>query len=686
MEESVAFFALASETFLSRQQIRGRKADGSYPLIVVHTQDGQVAPLVQAIRGHELPGLSRDNVVILDSTHTILNAQTLPLEQARYLAEHLMHLPSQFSGASYIDRWWDSEQGQPAEGASLFGNLTWGGLRLADAGLGVSRSHAAHMGTLYGVPLTAATNGDNPKQIAAFLEETFKRMKEGGLLAADADIDHLDPADVRSLKKRTAEGYNQMKVRTANGELLEARARELYAKSVEELNDMELGVILRWANDTWNAGFTNTQQIREALYVNVNTDNPILGNARRLVNEKNAFDPDFLIPMLVDMGYSVVIQGNLQDTDASRELARKYRDIEFRINRERREALARGEKRYPGQFFFVQHFTEEQKIALLGMVHGYIMLNKITLGAHEVLEENLQPNMAIQIAFDHRDGGTTDNMKPWNPGDGTSVGNLLMLSYRDPSSWEQKFKDMKRVWDLEPDRFFRGAALGRLLNKTQTGAITAAAMLYLAQDVLNKKKDEAREKISAVKAIAAGLPDQKVRTKLRTENPEGVGLFRFNGFMFSEEARPGLEGFYRTIVDIQKKHGFNSLDTIMQYVPDYLRAFFPEDKFSDSRKVLDAWLENWQKAAVTSYQRSENLKSFLGELVAALDASQDVERTGGIDARALDIERRGELTADVLAGQSLETVIEQSGGLRGTIIRITPVTDLTGLLGISSSR
>ncbi len=65
---------------------------------------------------------------------------------------------------------------------------------------------------------------------------------------------------------------------------------------------------------------------------------------------------------------------------------------------------------------------------------------------------------------------------------------------------------------------------------------------------------------------------------------------------------------------------------------------------------------------------------------AHVDAAQD---NGGIDVRNISVNRQGTLDANVVSGQALEDMLKKASGLRGIITGITPIQNLSSVLGLS---
>ena len=54
---------------------------------------------------------------------------------------------------------------------------------------------------------------------------------------------------------------------------------------------------------------------------------------------------------------------------------------------------------------------------------------------------------------------------------------------------------------------------------------------------------------------------------------------------------------------------------------------------------------------------------------------------GGIDVRNIGVDRQGQLMAGVLSDSAMEKVLMNAPGLKGVIIGITPIHNLSAVLG-----
>jgi hypothetical protein len=347
-EESMAFLNIASAQMLLRLEEKRKAAQGdAWKPAIMYSNDGQCAPMEAVALS-----LYGDNPVIKDifwafTTHTIFNRGSSSMDWgSNVFLKHMMRIKEFFINAfrrgDIIDH-------------------TSGGIRLANWAGAVSDKHRDDMSVNDpNSKLVAVTNGAVPEEMAGVYREEFNKLKASGKIAADADYERPTPEQDALTKRVSKQRLNDMKVRTANGDLVE-----------------------------------------------VDLDRPLMGYSRRLVPEKAGRDRAFTddnIWVLVELGYNVVILGNHQGTQQSEDLAAPLRDLEKSIAAEK---LKRPQD-FPGKFQFVQAFTAQQKKVFLAAEDIQIQDSDDHTGAAEFSEEDITANGGYQGGATYREGVIVD--------------------------------------------------------------------------------------------------------------------------------------------------------------------------------------------------------------------------------------------------------------------------------------
>lgn len=695
-EKTMAFFNVAAAKWLNYLETK-RKDDlkSQYQLPVIHPQDGQMSPFIAVIKS-QYPLLKE--AITLGTTHTILNVGANGVDAIDWFLKQMLQITTEYISAFRTKRFFDANVGDSTEAEGEYIHHTKGMLELAHIPTGVSWSHAKDMSRFYERTLQAITNGDDPYRISSFFRESVK-----SLFPNEKDFDYLPPRSVMLAKELSAQKFNALRILTANGEILLSEAQKIFGNNrstpitdLKDLTDNEADVLIRHARHVLNMTILSRDQIRHGFVVTLDPKNMTIGYARRLVWEKNNFDAS-LIKELVQLGFNVVFMGNHQG-QASEELAIKYRSIENEINEMRDKALMQGLKDVlPGKFFFVQHFTEEQKIAFLGATNVYFMANKEHLGAHEVTEENPGPNYAYQFALPHRDGGSTDWLLPVDflkPGSGSLLMPRPGTSYLE---WiKEIFIPLKELW-LRGEPFYANAVLSAQMNRIQQGQLTSSAYLLAANDFIEKQKIQQQEDQRAVEQLMKYLHNKTlIKEQILFSGPEGITPFYFRAndvAMIPQQA--GLKEFLKTIKDAESLHGYNALFEDTKYYGQFLLGLFKAAP--EAQHVLSAWLQRWHKMSDdvvrpkdVMMEKNERIKRFLQAVVERLekDISQTQEiqdtseqiTTGGIDARHIYIDRFGEWRPSMMSEESLESLFVSCEGIKAVITSVTPIESIRSLL------
>lgn len=64
------------------------------------------------------------------------------------------------------------------------------------------------------------------------------------------------------------------------------------------------------------------------------------------------------------------------------------------------------------------------------------------------------------------------------------------------------------------------------------------------------------------------------------------------------------------------------------------------------------------------------------------EGPKNVTTTGGIDVRNIDVDRQGDLMANVVGDAAMEQLLWNAPGVRAVILNVTPIADVRPLLGL----
>ena len=637
-EESMAFFNVASAQLLVRLEEKRKKEQGNFwKPAVVHSNDGQGAPLQAVTMSHYGENPVVKNIFWAFTTHTVFNRGSNGIDWGiNVFLKHMMGIKNRFINAfrhgDYIDH-------------------TSGGVRLAAWAGAVSNKHRDDMAPKDpNSTLVAVTNGAVPEEMAAIFREEFNRLKEEKKIPMNADYERSTADQVAMTKLSSKKRLNEMNIRTANGGVVE-----------------------------------------------VDLDKPLLGYSRRLVGEKagrNRAFTDDNIWRLVELGYNVVLMGNNQGA-ASEMLAAGLKGLEKRIAAEK----VRRPNDLPGKFQFVEAFTSQQKKVFLAAEDVQIQDSDNHTGAAEFSEEDITANAGYQAGAKYREGVIVDQGIPVDfehPGEG----NTLIPREDTPPSWiDSVYVPLIELWkkDEAHSAFYSNATLSPRLNRIQRYLITSADYLKEYDKVMAREETQAREDDEAVAQIVQSVGgDKETLDGLLVAGRDGVSNFEFRIFDVPEvftAKNKGLRGFTAIKNGLEEEYGD---DVFLQYYLNNNYQEFLEKLFDglDAKEFVDQRIDRIKRSLDAKSEQGMHLEHFMERLEKALEIEQGkvlqesgrdkAERIvdGGIDARNIKVERRGRLAAEAVSNKALEDMLMSAPGMQGVIVGIKPIPDLFKLLGV----
>ncbi|MEI8012271.1 MAG: glycogen/starch synthase [Candidatus Omnitrophota bacterium] len=657
--ESMAFLNVAGATFLERMETKRKKLQGDEWLpAIVHTNDGQAAPF-QAVA----LSLFENNPVVKSifwafTTHTYFN-RGADDNRKKYgqwgqnvFLKHMMRIKDRFINAF-------RKNGDPDTI-----DHTSGGIRLANWAGAVSDNHRNNVQS--NDPwskIVSVTNGAVPEDMAKFFRQAFDDLKKEGKIASDADYERPTGEEIRLAKFKVVEWLNAMNIITSNGDVLKLDPNKLF----------------------W-------------LY------------ARRLVPEKagrqRAFTDENIWKM-VESGYELVLFGNHQGTQQSEDLAIPLRNLEIAILK----AQKSNPKKYPGQFRFVESFTPDQKKMGLGAGKGQTQDSDKDTEANGTGEEDAPANGAIQTGPRYSEGAIAAQAMPMGFG---LLGNLVMPQEDTADSWRNTvWIEIMKIWNMDENHtdFFNNAALSPRLNRVQRYSITSAAYLMEYNTVLaQEEKTLIEDKETVFKIVTAHLSREDVMAVLN-EGRNGVDeSFKFDiwgvGKFAADESnkQKGLESFNRMRKSLEEKYGY---DALLWHFPEHYSKYLHELFHGlEAGEILDGWMEHVEAdTSITQMQKFQRFEKFIELLIVTLEKeltsavtgefrtltdesqknlvlpkNQDVE--GGIDARNVKLDRKGDLMRGVVSDAAMERMLMEAPGLKGVIVGVEPIMNLPEFLGV----
>lgn len=744
-EESMAFINTASREMLKRLETKRKAEQADWKPAVVHTNDGQFAPL-QAVT---LSKYGNDDV-IKDiywhfTTHTYRNrGDNRDVHWTiNTFVKHMMGVQDRFVNAFRNTR--PGPNGTTEE----YIDYSSPGVRLANSSNGVAFKHAKDVGKkdpfaiLYAIANAAAR-----QDMAKYYIRAFKQ------LFPNADSQRPTPQQLNRVKALTKQWFNQQKIRTANGgdgtfgrfmitKVFaggEAIANKLIEKGVVEAiagtNDLRIKLeenqtdidskkdLVRQIVSENGGNALDAQKIwgilqRALGFVYADQDSPLLGNARRLVFEKagrggyrevdGRYVPDRQNPprafsdaniwMLVKLGFNVVIMGNHQGTGESQTLAAGTTDeygnyvpglraLEKAIQEEKKSERA---AQYPGSFQFVQAFTPEEKRYFFAAEDVDVKDSDNHTGANEQTEEDGPANGAIQAGPNYN-----------GEGEGAIIAQGMEIDYGRPGtgqtaipkedtakSWlETVFIPLSDLWKTNRMGFRQNQALSPRLDRIQDFKIVAASYAGLYENGLERVESQSKVDKELQAAIIQALAREPGTLSAILHNGyNGVGTFGFrieDKGEFHQVAK-GLVGFVDEQEKLENAFGYDSL------LGHYINSDFQNHLIGTKEKP--GVLYNTPAAVLLNQEFTDIANSQDSTLQKNTRAGLFVrEVTRGMQARAdAAMKAPGGIKLDSIPierqGQlSTEIVSDRAleslyAGARGFYAQIVGITPIPNLLG-----
>ena len=658
--ETMAFINVAAAKLILRLEERRKTANPDAQPAIVHSNDGQLAPLQAVTMSWYGQRKAIKDIVWAFTTHTYINRGDDGLWWGifRFL-KHMMGVTGRFINAFRQKMFFDpnDHSGVPREKEEHIDH-TSGGVGLADVAFAVAGQHRDRVQTMDpGGPIRAATNGAAPEEMGVFLRSELTKI--------GADLEDPTSQQMREGKKASKRVLNEIAhrekegIKRHNGEVLRidedavlfgCARRAVLEKAAMfaaftkrniyrlvqgildrrhlEVKFSKLGVdgggVFDWL---LQKGYLKTVgRIQDGRYFDTDRD------FSRIEGRLYPLRPEDMERLQKELGEAYaenapkifnVLQGVLNRRKVN--VAPFLNDqgggsvkvLEFYGNLEKEIATAKAEfpGQFPGDFQFVSSFLPEHKKILLSAEDNDV--KDSWLGANEVTEEDAAANGTVQTGTDEgaiiRQGMRLTENQP---------GNVLPAVSED-DFWES----FLLVLEMPPEKLAENQRVSYQLGRTVMLAVrTAGANALGYEDVLVRREAEAKEDTSARAAIIGGLGgDGEVLKSILEQGRNGVT----QSFVFSvldqgdfpadpENKLNGLRSF------IEKK---NMLEELYGY--DALLWHFISGKFQErlsqlfhglpSEKALWDWLVALDKSSGTVIERYKRFGRFLEDLEVALE-------------------------------------------------------------------
>ena len=712
-EESMAFLSAASAELIKQLEIKRKLEQGdSWKPAVVHGNDGQYAPLQAvtmsrygseevikdifwAFTTHTYRNRGNNNESKLESMHKKVD------ETIRIFLKHMMGIKNRYINAfrqmSYID-------------------FTSAGVRLADMSNAVSDKHRDYVQDHDpNAELLSITNGAVPEEMASIYREEFQRLKNEGKIPPDADFERPTAQEnaltkieckkrlnrIIPLSKFSGIDFTNMPgLDPTNPKGIWEKVSDTEVRLKKEFEHMSPAYVRQLAGD----GFKQIEKIlyqyqgiraANGTFLRVDLDKPLIGFARRLVDEKAGAERAFKdenVWKMVALGYNVVLMGNNQGTEESITLAMKFKKLEAKIAAQKLIS----KNSHWGSFQFVESFTPEQKKLFLSAADIQIQDSEHQTGAAEFSEEDITANGGLQGGATWREGVIVDQGIPLDF-DHPGKGQTLIPKHDSAASWfDSVYFPVMQLWKRDADHhgFYQHAALSPRLNRIQRYLITSATYLREYENVFARKEQAARDDKMAQEKIVEPIGKDRGKMELILNNGHHDGP----GFRFKIDGQPeyradnnGLRSFLAKKKQLEEEYGYDiflgQLFIKKEFETDLLLKLFDNNVSSD---LLKAWFKNlYEQKGVSVLEKQERFNQFVQGLNEELQKRLQVTANnppsespamlippGGIKLDNIPIERRGNVMTNVVNDKELEGMLLNAQGLYGVIIGITPISNL----------
>ena len=657
-DETMAFINVAAAKLILRLEEKRKIAQPDAQPAVVHSNDGQLAPLQAVTMSWYGQRKAIKDIVWAFTTHTYVNRGEDGLWWGiSIFLKHMMGVTGRFINAFRQKMFFGSRDGAPGEKEEHVDH-TSGGVGLADVAFAVAGQHRDRVQAVDpGRLIRAATNGAAPEEMGFFLREELTQMgadledptvqqmaagkksskgvlnkiarrEEGGIKRHNGKILHVDEDAVlfgcarRAVLEKAAmfSAFTKRNIYRLVQGILDRRHLEIKFSKL----GVDGGGVFDWL---LQKGYLKTVgRIPEGRYFDTDKDfSRVEGrlyplrpqDMERLRSEleqayggkaQQVFDvlggvlnrrKVNVAPFLNDQGGGSV------------------KVLEFYGNLEKEIAKAKEDfpDQFPGDFQFVSSFLPEHKKVLLSAEDNDV--KDSWLGANEVTEEDAAANGTIQTGTDEgaiiRQGIQLKEDQP---------GNVLPAASED-DFWES----FLLVLEMPPEKLAENQRVSYQLGRTVMLAVrTASANALGYEDVLVRREAEAQEDATVRAAMIKGLGgDGEVVKSILEQGRNGVT----KSFVFSiqdqgdfpadpENKLNGLRSF------IEKK---NALEELYGY--DALLWHFISGKFQErlfqlfhdlpSEGAIRDWLVALDKSPGTVIERYKRFSRFLEDLEVALE-------------------------------------------------------------------
>jgi hypothetical protein len=405
----------------------------------------------------------------------------------------------------------------------------------------------------------------------------------------------------------------------------------------------------------------------------------------------------------MELGYVVLLGGRYQGPQSDElkwGLVQLERDIV--------KAKAADPAKFPGQFFFVDQISPEQKAVILPALDLMIQDSDDHTGAAEYSEELATGAFVGTGSF--REGVIADQGIPmvatfnaalgvWeynNPGEGNTV-----MPKEDTSlSWRDTvFAPFMKLWQQGADVFYQGGALTPRIIRIMEGRITSAGYMRQYEKVLARRESEARQDKDVLISIMQSLAkDREAMQGILVSGRDGVmesfgfqvvgrGMYRADPEVSGKIK--GLKSFVKRKNELEAEFGYDAF--LKHYIDgdyqDYLEKLFDG---LESYALLADWIKSVQNSAATIVEEEGRMERFIEDLSIALEQQLNGTQTtnnyaaydGGIDARNIKVKRQGQLATGVVSNKALEDMLTHAAGVQGVIVGIKPIEDVVNFLGM----
>ncbi|MBF0123179.1 MAG: glycogen/starch synthase [Candidatus Omnitrophica bacterium] len=653
-DETMAFINVAAAKLILRLEEKRKIAQPDAEPAVVHSNDGQLAPLQAVTMSWYGQRKAIKDIVWAFTTHTYVNRgeDGLWWGISRFL-KHMMGVTGRFINVFRQKMFFGSRDGVPGTKEEHIDH-TSSGVGLADVAFAVAGQHRDRVQTVDpGRLIKAATNGAAPEEMGFYLR---KELTNKGV-----DLEDPTAQEIREGKKSSKRVLNEMArsekgIKRHNGEVLKIdedavlfgcarRAvlekaamfaaftkRNIYrlVQGILDRRHMEIkfsalgvdgGGVFDWL---LQKGYLKTVgRITDGRYYDTDKDfsktegrlypvdmTKLKGELEQTYGPKAQQIYDVLEMVLNRRKVNVTPFLNDQGGGS-------VKVLEFYGNLENEIAKAKADfpDQFPGDFQFVSSFLPEHKKVLLSAEDNDV--KDSWLGANEVTEEDAAANGTIQTGTDEgaiiRQGIRLTE---------THSGNVLPAVSED-DFWENYLI----LLEMSPERLAENQRVSYQLGRTVMLAVrTASANALGYEDVLVRRENESREDAKVRAAIIERLGgDGGVVKSILEQGRNGVTT----SFVFSvqgqgdfpadpENKLNGLRSF------IEKK---NALEELYGY--DALLWHFLSGKFQErlsqlfhglpSEGVLGDWLAALDKDQGTPIEKYKRFGRFLEDLEGALE-------------------------------------------------------------------